>query len=71
MANAKKCDRCGAFYGVNEDREDRIHTIVGLSVNLHSYPRYFDLCPECEKSLDNWLKDLGRCDLMSLAADGR
>lgn len=63
MALAKKCDRCGNLYEpkninicgattngliriIRNERNDKI-------VNR----KYFDLCPECLVSLENWLKN--------------
>lgn len=48
MSDAKKCDRCGAFY------EPHIPTIIikkatGLTM------RMIDLCPVCQDSIESWL----------------
>lgn len=48
MSDAKKCDRCGAFY------ESYYPTIIikkgtGLTV------RTIDLCPVCQDSIESWL----------------
>ena len=63
MSLAKKCDRCGNLY--ESKNMDVCGSIVnGLSLiyrdthNTNDFPRrYFDLCPECLLSLDNWLKN--------------
>lgn len=49
MANAKKCDRCGAFY-------DEIIN-PNLRIEEHNYPfvNYIDLCPQCVEELKQWL----------------
>ena len=49
MANAKKCDRCGAFY---EDQQK-----VQFIVTNSAFFNYCDLCPKCSKELVEWAKD--------------
>ena len=48
MSDAKKCDRCGAFY------ETYVPTIIikkdtGLRIIT------MDLCPVCQASIESWL----------------
>lgn len=61
MALAKKCDRCGNLYEV-QNREIRRNPVNGISLitrdedNSNACRRgYIDLCPQCLKSLDYWL----------------
>lgn len=54
MANAKKCDRCGAFY--TKSKPIKIgETQLSIS-NSHS-TTLFDLCPECVDKLNRYLND--------------
>lgn len=46
MSNAKKCDRCGAFY-VIFTRE-----YIVMKKNLGDV---IDLCPDCHQKLKNWI----------------
>ena len=57
MSDAKKCDRCGNFYNMDEDIPPE-RGMINLK-NVHfigAYGRnstrcgYFDLCPECLNS---------------------
>ena len=50
--NAKKCDRCGAFYSPNN--EGRVFT-----VNKGSFPSNYtlDLCPKCHDDLITFMAD--------------
>lgn len=63
MSLAKKCDRCGKLYE-SKDMDVCGAIVNGLSLihrdeqNSRIFGRrYFDLCPECLLSLDNWLKN--------------
>ena len=63
MGLAKKCDRCGNLYE-SKDMDVCGAIVNGLSLidrdkqNSRVFGRkYFDLCPECLFSLDNWLKN--------------
>ena len=48
---AKKCDRCGAFFERNEYRSNfRLYVRGGLYTD---YPR--DLCDDCAKELDKFM----------------
>lgn len=50
MANAKKCDRCGAFYESYDEKEDRKNTNSFMTLNI-------DLCPACNESLHEWFEN--------------
>ena len=63
MSLSKKCDRCGNLYE-SKDMNVCGAIVNGLSLiyrdeqNSRVFGRkYFDLCPECLLSLDNWLKN--------------
>lgn len=63
MGLAKRCDRCEKLYEP-KDIDIRGAIVNGLGLisrdahNTKAFPRrYFDLCPECLLSLDNWLKN--------------
>lgn len=61
MANAKKCDRCGAFYEKNVQYPKSIgccKTVadgVCLSTKSGDTVDYMDLCDDCLSALDNFL----------------
>lgn len=63
MSLAKRCDRCEKLYEPKDiDIRGAIANGLGLiscdAHNTKAFPRrYFDLCPECLLSLDNWLKN--------------
>ncbi len=48
MSNAKKCDRCGAFY------EPHVPTIIIKKATGISFYT-MDLCPVCQDSIESWL----------------
>lgn len=60
MANAKKCDRCGAFYDrtgdIYCDHEIRLYR-SGLYRRLPEYPfkDTYELCPDCWKEFCEFL----------------
>ena len=63
MSLAKRCDRCEKLYEP-KDIDIRGAIVNGLGLisrdaqNANAITRrYFDLCPECLLSLDNWLKN--------------
>lgn len=47
MSNAKKCDRCGAFY------EPYYQSIIIKSNEVNA--KTIDLCPVCQDSIESWL----------------
>ena len=50
MADAKKCDRCGAFYVMY------VNPILQITKDNHPYsPTHIDLCPQCVEELKQWL----------------
>ena len=69
MADAKKCDRCGKYYPV----ENRFGAIVnpnggfnGMAFkrqdNYQDVGKYYDLCPTCCHELSNWWNNVIRCE---------
>lgn len=46
MSDAKKCDRCGAFYEPHYPT-----TIIKRGPRM----RTIDLCPVCQDSIESWL----------------
>ena len=48
MSDAKKCDRCGAFYETY-DQKIIIKKDTGLRIIT------MDLCPVCQDSIESWL----------------
>ena len=60
MANAKKCDRCGAFYENNTLLKSRLcgnRVIVGIRLvtNAGSVEEEYDLCDHCLTELSCFL----------------
>lgn len=66
MADAKKCDRCGAFYTKRE--VVRIHPVTAMDCdksakrlriifNVWSKETELDLCPECVDKLNQYFND--------------
>ena len=61
MSDAKRCDRCGDFYSMNDDIQKRgkinnkTVNYIGAYAGESARCGYFDLCPECSKSFVNWL----------------
>jgi predicted HNH restriction endonuclease len=63
MAEAKKCDRCGSFY---EERDPNFIESLAYQIRSIASPRkhgviysitsLIDLCPNCSKSLKNWVQ---------------
>ncbi|MCI9597902.1 MAG: hypothetical protein HFE75_11535 [Firmicutes bacterium] len=64
---ARKCDRCGIHYGIDEAAEigkekTKINRIglKGVSENGNILGGYiFDLCPDCVCELVDWIKEGG------------
>lgn len=53
MADAKKCDRCGALY-----EKPVCNPILQITQDNHPYsPIHIDLCPQCYEELKQWLQD--------------
>lgn len=50
MSNAKKCDKCGAFY-----EPYKVHTIILKKDSLSN--NGLDLCPDCMNTLELWLNN--------------
>lgn len=63
MSEAKKCDRCGNFYSINDDIPKRgmirnkAVNYIGAYAGESTRCGYFDLCLECSKSFVNWLEN--------------
>lgn len=49
MSNAKKCDRCGAFY---EEKHQMFFVIENNGITI----KMKDLCDKCEKELIDWVE---------------
>ena len=64
MANAKKCDRCGAYYQEVEataieilaNSMTRIFESQTVLHNIAVIEKFIDLCPSCSASLKRWVK---------------
>lgn len=53
MADAYKCDRCGVYYENNNFGYYGVTRLVKGNIPHLSY----DLCDECIKSFEKWLKE--------------
>ncbi len=49
MASAKKCDVCGTLY------EQDVRPHIRVVHEMLQGEEIYDLCPECQKKLENWL----------------
>ena len=57
MALAKQCDRCGALY------QQTVTPDIRINQYHHAYgDSWIDLCPDCQKQLEMWLK--GECTVV-------
>ena len=59
--DAKKCDRCGAFYEVRysniiDELTKAINAITHAEDLREIMEENVDLCPDCSKQLLKWLK---------------
>ena len=52
---AKQCDRCESFFKEETPVEDELR-LYTVSNTKSKYSKRVDLCPECEKSLEEWFK---------------
>lgn len=58
MANAKECDRCGSFYKKESRTFDNYYSITKNTPFI--YGGNFDLCPDCEIKLSEWVNEFKR-----------
>lgn len=57
---AKKCDRCGNFYILMDKKakiDGNILKYIKLVNNLEFTIKSYDLCDDCVKDLQQWLKN--------------
>ena len=77
MSEARKCDRCHAFYELPKEQQDKDthYDFKGAYVKLlfcdnnRDYPntvRWYDLCPNCVELLDKWLENPDNYDPQDL-----
>lgn len=58
MSSAYKCDRCGRLY--EHDFQLYLHSYY-ISKDCHPQEDLkLDLCPTCQKSLENWFKRIAK-----------
>lgn len=57
MANAKKCDRCGAYY----DPKEELGEVYGVTLNYGSEynNETYDLCDDCVAKIREFLNSAG------------
>lgn len=60
MANAFKCDRCGALYECYRGKQltegGNFYNGILLESDLAIFARHFDLCPDCMEQLIQFIK---------------
>ena len=71
MSLTMKCDRCGKYYKVYNEKKDKNHTNGFILANIDQYGKYFshspiDLCPECMESLINWRDSMTEDELKEI-----
>lgn len=63
MANAKRCDRCGAFYINSSDVIDCTtisHLYLKKFIHAASKDKIMDLCCCCKHDLDEWFNKFNK-----------
>ena len=59
MAIAKKCDRCGKYHDIYNDKENP-HSIIPANANFRNQyysHKIINLCPDCMNELKKWLEN--------------
>lgn len=63
MANAKKCDRCGAYYDTNTEHKIKMSLgvsvhVTGMSLRIPNNDAFdkYDLCDSCIADLKKFMK---------------
>lgn len=66
MANARKCDRCGAFYTDNKVKsiDGKYITRIGL-LNDAIIVKRFDFCDECLNEFDKFMNEPNAMDIVN------
>lgn len=54
MADAKKCDICGGFYDLPNSLQYIKYALIKREIINTAY----DLCPECQKKLNNFVESM-------------
>lgn len=62
MAIAKKCDRCGKYHDIYNDKENphKINSIIPANANYKNQcysHKIINLCPDCMNELKKWLEN--------------
>jgi hypothetical protein len=58
MAKARRCDRCGNFFGINDDFT-YVYWSDSIEGRISDKDRHEgDLCFECAKEFKDWLKKI-------------
>lgn len=72
MAAAYKCDRCGCYYS---DNDTGTHYISKPSdtrdITEGKLFHTLDLCPTCQKMLDDWVEHVSEIQLYTKVGSGR
>lgn len=57
--DAKKCDRCGAFYDKygSSKQATEIKIINGDTCNRCACDKSYELCPECMREVETWINE--------------
>lgn len=55
MSEAKRCDRCGRYYQLdNSNEEDNFAAMALIDRRIIRTDVTYDLCRECRKELNEW-----------------
>lgn len=68
MAVAYKCDRCGCYYS---DNDTGTHFVSRPSETAGKIVHTLDLCPTCQKMLDDWVEHVSEIQLYTKVGAGR
>lgn len=54
--NARRCDKCGAFYDLRSDRSD-LEITFWSAMSVVGKAQQKDLCPSCTEDLKKWINN--------------
>ena len=71
--DAKKCDRCGAFYMPLTNVTDLQSSLQQVVAAVKKPPKHItdvcDLCPECVKAFYDWLRSANKNNSATLGGE--
>lgn len=60
MADAKKCDRCGAFYDPKTNDEEKAFITIDVYKKSTYRKECIDLCSDCVRNFWDWYGNTGK-----------